>query len=84
MWKGLLVICLLLSVARCGKPTPTISGVDLPPSNDPIELPEPGNISNNNSTVQVDADVKTLEAPLVLLRGEIPQFATSMNASPGA
>lgn len=83
MWKRLLVILLLLCVARCGKPTPAIAGIDLPPSDNTGDISQSSTNSNNNS-VAPDEGVKILSAPLVLLRGDIPQYQTLMNSTPGA
>lgn len=83
MWKGLLVILLLLSVVRCGKPAPAIEGIDLPPNDNLGQINNPSNISNF-SPVSPEGGVKVFDAPLVLLRGEIPQYETPMNAAPGA
>ena len=89
MLKWSVTFLFVILLTHCGKPTPVISGVDLPPDNlAPSNTLTPNgdeaNSGTDNLEVVVDDGVKVLEAPLVLLRGNIDQYSTSMTAAPGA
>ena len=82
MWKGLLVTFLLVSLVRCGKSAPSLGDIDLQPTNEPTESADSSNISSNN-TASPDIGTKVFNAPLILIRGDIPQRATKMQVNPG-
>ena len=86
MLKWLLCLIIVFSVVNCGKKEPVITGVDLPPDNNvPINIaPVPVAPSNNNAPQAIPQPVHVFEAPLVLVRGDIPQQSTTMNTAPGS
>lgn len=98
MLKRLLTLIMVLFLASCGKNSPVIAGVDLPPDNNTpvgsnVQPPPSGDNSGSTpdqSSTTVAANdnpapvVKVFDAPLVLVRGAVQQQQTTMNTAPGA
>jgi len=88
MLKWFVTFAFVLLLTHCGKPAPVVDDIDIPPSNTapsnviPSGNSEAGTTIPNVQTVQ-EQGTKVFNAPLVLLRGEIPQHQTKMTASPG-
>jgi predicted small lipoprotein YifL len=97
MLRRLLTIVTILFLASCGKKSPVIAGVDLPPDNNApagstAQDPASGNSTGSNpepsQNVSAPQDtpapiVKVFDAPLVLVRGAVEQQQTAMNTAPG-
>jgi len=97
MLRRLLTIIMVLFLASCGKNSPVIAGVDLPPDNNapvatPVQDSTPGNNTGSTpvpSQIAATSDdttapvVKVFDAPLVLVRGAVQQQQTAMNTAPG-
>jgi predicted small lipoprotein YifL len=96
MLKMIIYLALLLVCASCGKKSPVIAGVDLPPDNNtpvgaPVQNSTPGTNTalnpdpNQNAEPQPTPDpvAKVFDAPLVLVRGTVEQQQTAMNTAPG-
>lgn len=89
MLKWSVTFLFVILLTSCGKPAPVISGIDFPPENTaPTNVasqnPEGDVAASQNANVEENQGVKIFNAPLVLIRGNIDQYKTAMNASPGA
>jgi hypothetical protein len=81
MLKHCLVLALAFFFVGCGKVSPLISGVDIPPSNNPVTQPT---VNSNDGTSSVPApEVHVFSAPIVAVRGPVTQAVTSMTVAPG-
>ena len=89
MLKWSVTFLFVILLTSCGKPAPVITGIDFPPENTaPTNVasqnPEGDSAISQNSPIEESQGVKIFNAPLVLMRGDIEQYKTEMNASPGA
>ena len=86
MLKVWVLLTLLILFTGCGKKDPVITGVEVPPNNDPVntvQTPTSPAVSSPSGNTAPALPIHSFAAPAVATRADANQQNTAMSAAPG-